>query len=175
MYIGFTLFFRLFVDSPSSVVRPSVTQVGAHMVTTRIHVTGFKHVLLYVLFKRRFWGDWISESYLIKFAHHGRFCDLQIFCIPEFNFWFIAPKFGMLRTLGELPGISSGFFRIFNTCIFVFTRLLIYPSSHLWLFGVWKIAWNVFIEIFWYIYIYIILIWVYVWYKYLEWDVVTAF
>ena len=61
--------------------------------------------------------DWISASYLIKYAHTGRSCDLLIFGIPEVNFLVRAFQFGMKGVLSRIYDISPGFCRI---PIFVF-------------------------------------------------------
>ena len=41
--------------------------------------------------------DWIWFSYLIKYVHNGRSCDLDIFGIPEVIFSVRAFKLGRLR------------------------------------------------------------------------------
>ena len=41
----------------------------------------------------------ISASYLIKYAHHGRSCVLNIFCMPESILCIRALKFCFLRAL----------------------------------------------------------------------------
>ena len=53
--------------------------------------------------------DWISASYLIKYAHTGRSCDLLIFGIPEVNFLVRAFQFGMKGVLSKIYDISPGF------------------------------------------------------------------
>ena len=53
--------------------------------------------------------DWISASYLIKYAHTGRSCDLLIFGIPEVNFLVRAFQFGMKGVLSRIYDISPGF------------------------------------------------------------------
>ena len=53
--------------------------------------------------------DWISASYLIKYAHTGRSCDLLIFGIPEVNFLVRAFQFGMKGVLSRIPDISPEF------------------------------------------------------------------
>ena len=68
-------------------VRPSVRPwVGVRMITL-ILFSGFKKFFLHIyhLGQDLAW-DWISASYLIKYAHTGRSCDLLIFGIPEVNF-----------------------------------------------------------------------------------------
>ena len=74
-------------------VRPSVRPwVGVRMITL-ILFSGFKNFFyIYHLGQDLAW-DWISASYLIKYAHTGRSCDLLIFGIPEVNFSFLL---GML-------------------------------------------------------------------------------
>ena len=61
--------------------------------------------------------NWISASYLIKYAHTGRSCDLLIFGIPEVNFLVRAFQFGMKGVLSRIYDISPGFCWIL---IFVF-------------------------------------------------------
>ena len=56
--------------------------------------------------------DCISASYLIKYAHNGRSCDLRVFSNPEINFWIRAFKFGRLRALRGTHDICSVFCRI---------------------------------------------------------------
>ena len=58
--------------------------------------------------ERPLW-DWISSSYLIKYAHTGRSCDLLIFGIPKVNFLVRAIQFGMKGVLSRIYDISSGF------------------------------------------------------------------
>ena len=53
--------------------------------------------------------DWISASYLIKYAHTGRSCDLLIFGIPEVNFLVRAFQFGMKGVLSRIYDISPEF------------------------------------------------------------------
>ena len=75
-YTGFTLFVR-----PS--VRPSA--VSVRMITWILFI-GFQFFrYMHHLGEDLRWY-WIWASYLIKYAHNGRSCDLSIFGIPEVNF-----------------------------------------------------------------------------------------
>ena len=73
--------------------------------------------------------DWISASYLIKYVHTGRSCDLLIFGIPEVNFLVRAFQFGMKGVLSRIYDISPGVLLNSNICIFpkFFTCFLINP------------------------------------------------
>ena len=106
------------LDSPCSSVRlsvclsvrPSVRPwVGVRMITL-ILFSGFKIFFFYIyhLGQDLAW-DWISASYLIKYAHTGRSCDLLIFGIPEVNFLVRAFPFGMKGVLSRIYDISPGF------------------------------------------------------------------
>ena len=105
------------LDSPCSSVRlsvclsvcPSVRPwVGVRMITL-ILFSGFKiFFYIYHLGEDLAW-DWISASYLIKYAHTGRSCDLLIFGIPEVNFLVRAFQFGMKGVLSRIYDISPGF------------------------------------------------------------------
>ena len=90
-------------------VRPSVRPwVGVRMITL-ILFSGFKNFFyIYHLGHDLAW-DWISASYLIKYAHTGRSCDLLIFGIPEVNFLVRAFQFGMKGVLSRIYDISPGF------------------------------------------------------------------
>ena len=90
-------------------VRPSVRPwVGVRMITL-ILFNGFKiFFYIYHLGQDLAW-DWISASYLIKYAHTGRSCDLLIFGIPEVNFIVRAFQFGMKGVLSRIYDISPGF------------------------------------------------------------------
>ena len=90
-------------------VRPSVRPwVGVRMITL-ILFSGFKKFFyIYHLGQDLAW-DWISASYLIKYAHTGRSCDLLIFGIPEVNFLVRAFQFGMKGVLSRIYDISPGF------------------------------------------------------------------
>ena len=90
-------------------VRPSVRPwVGVRMITL-ILFSGFKFFFyIYHLGQDLAW-DWISASYLIKYAHTGRSCDLLIFGIPEVNFLVRAFQFGMKGVLSRIYDISPGF------------------------------------------------------------------
>ena len=117
-YTGFTLFVRPSVRlSVCLSVRPSVRPwVGVRMITL-ILFSGFKKFFyIYHLGQDLAW-DWISASYLIKYAHTGRSCDLLIFGIPEVNFLVRAFQFGMKGVLSRIYDISPGFCWII---IFVF-------------------------------------------------------
>ena len=90
--------------------------VGVRMITL-ILFSGFKiFFYIYHLGQDLAW-DWISASYLIKYAHTGRSCDLLIFGIPEVNFLVRAFQFGMKGVLSRIYDISPGFCWI---TIFVF-------------------------------------------------------
>ena len=117
-YTGFTLFVgpsvRLSVClsvclSVRLSVRPSVRPwVGVRMITL-ILFSGFNFFFyIYHLGQDLAW-DWISASYLIKYAHTGRSCDLLIFGIPEVNFLVRAFQFGMTGVLSGIYDISPGF------------------------------------------------------------------
>ena len=105
------------LDSPCSSIRlsvclsvcPSVRPwVGVRMITL-ILFSGFKiFFYIYYLGQDLAW-DWISASYLIKYAHTGRSCDLLIFGIPEVNFLVRAFQFGMKGVLSRIYDISPGF------------------------------------------------------------------
>ena len=105
------------LDSPCSSVRLSVCPsvrpsvrpwVGVRMITL-ILFSGFKNFFyIYHLGQDLAW-DWISASYLIKYAHTGRSCDLLIFGIPEVNFLVRAFQFGMKGVLSRIYDISPGF------------------------------------------------------------------
>ena len=90
-------------------VRPSVRPwVGVRMITL-ILFSGLKNFFyIYHLGQDLAW-DWISASYLIKYAHTGRSCDLLIFGIPEINFLVRAFQFGMKGVLSRIYDISPGF------------------------------------------------------------------
>ena len=90
-------------------VCPSVRPwVGVRMITL-ILFSGFKiFFYVYHLGQDIAW-DWISASYLIKYAHTGRSCDLLIFGIPEVNFLVRAFQFGMKGVLSRIYDISPGF------------------------------------------------------------------
>ena len=90
-------------------VRPSVRPwVGVRMITL-ILFSGFKFFFyIYHLGQDLAW-DWISASYLIKYAQTGRSCDLLIFGIPEVNFLVRAFQFGMKGVLGRIYDISPEF------------------------------------------------------------------
>ena len=105
-YTGFTLFVR---PSVCLSVRPSVRPwVGVRMITL-ILFSGFKNFFyIYHLGQDLAW-DWISASYLIKYAHTGRSCDLLIFGIPEVNFLVRAFQFGMKGVLSRIYDISPLF------------------------------------------------------------------
>ena len=105
-YTGFTLFVR---PSVCLSVRPSVRPwVGVRMITL-ILFSGFKiFFYIYHLGQDLAW-DWISASYLIKYAHTGWSCDLLIFGIPEVNFLVRAFQFGMKGVLSRIYDISPGF------------------------------------------------------------------
>ena len=76
---------------------------------TLILFSGFKiFFYIYHLGQDLAW-DWISASYLIKYAHTGRSCDLLIFGIPEVNFLVRAFQFGMKGVLSRIYDISPGF------------------------------------------------------------------
>ena len=109
-YTGFTLFVRPSVRlSVCLSVRPSVRPwVGVRMITL-ILFSGFKFFFyIYHLGQDLAW-DWISASYLIKYAHTGRSCDLLIFGVPEVNFLVRAFQFGMKGVLSRIPDISPEF------------------------------------------------------------------
>ena len=109
-YTGFTLFVRPSVRlSVCLSVRPSVRPwVGVRMITL-ILLSGFKFFFyIYHLGQDLAW-DWISASYLIKYAHTGRSCDLLFFGIPEVNFLVRAFQFGMKGVLSRIYDISPGF------------------------------------------------------------------
>ena len=118
-YTGFTLFVRPSVcpsvclsvrPSVCPSVRPSVRPwVGVRMITL-ILFSGFKKSFLHIyhLGQDLAW-DWISASYLIKYAHTGRSCDLLIFGIPEVNFLVRAFECGMKGVLSRIYDISPGF------------------------------------------------------------------
>ena len=101
------------LDSPCSSVhlsvRPSVRPwVGVRMITL-ILFSGFKiFFYIYHLGQDLAW-DWISASYLIKYAHTDRSCDLLIFGIPKVNFLVRAFQFGMKGVLSRIYDISPGF------------------------------------------------------------------
>ena len=101
------------LDSPCSSVRQSVCLsvrpwVGVRMITL-ILFSGFKFFFyIYHLGQDLAW-DWISASYLIKYAHTGRSCDLLIFGIPEVKFLVRAFQFGMKGVLSRIYDISPGF------------------------------------------------------------------
>ena len=106
-YTGFTLFVR---PSVCLSVRPSVRPwVGVRMIIL-ILFSGFNFFFFYIyhLGQDLAW-DWISASYLIKYAHTGRSCDLLIFGIPEVNFLVRAFQFGMKGVLSRIYDISPGF------------------------------------------------------------------
>ena len=90
-------------------VRPSVRPwVGVQMITL-ILFSGFKKFFyIYHLGQDLAW-DWISASYLIKYAHTGRSCDLLIFGIPEVNFLVRAFQFCMKGVLSRIYDMSPGF------------------------------------------------------------------
>ena len=90
-------------------VRPSVRPwVGVRMITL-ILFSGFKiFFYIYHLGQDLAW-DWISASYLIKYAHTGRSCDLLIFGIPEVNFLVRVFQFGMKGVLSRIYDINPGF------------------------------------------------------------------
>ena len=91
--------------------------------------SGFKFFFyIYHLGQDLAW-DWISASYLIKYAHTGRSCDLLIFGIPAVNFLVRAFQFGMKGVPRKIYDISPGFSLIFYICIFpkFFTCFLINP------------------------------------------------
>ena len=109
------------LDSPCSSVRLSVCLsvclsvrlsvrpwVGVRMITL-ILFSGFKFFFyIYHLGQDLAW-DWISASYLIKYAHTGRSCDLLIFGIPEVNCLVRAFQVGMKGVLSRIYDISPGF------------------------------------------------------------------
>ena len=101
------------LDSPCSSVRLSVRPsvrpwVGVRMITLILY-SGFNFFFyIYHLGQDLAW-DWISASYLIKYAHTGRSCDLLIFGIPEVNFLVRAFQFGMKGVLSRIYDISPGF------------------------------------------------------------------
>ena len=90
-------------------VRPSVRPwVGVRMITL-ILFSGLKFFFyIYHLGQDLAW-DWISASYLIKYAHTGRSCDLLIFGIPELNLLVRAFQFCMKGVLSRIYDISPGF------------------------------------------------------------------
>ena len=105
------------LDSPCSSVclsvclsvRPSVRLwVGVRMITL-ILFSGFKIFFYIYHLGQDLAGDWISASYLIKYAHTGRSCDLLIFGIPEVNFLVRAFQFSMKGVLSRIYDISPGF------------------------------------------------------------------
>ena len=90
-------------------VRPSVRPwVGVRMITL-ILFSGFKFFFYIYHLGQDLALDWISASYLIKYAHTGRSCDLLIFGIPEVNFLVRAFQFGMKGVLSRIYDISPGF------------------------------------------------------------------
>ena len=108
------------LDSPSSSVRlsvclsvcpsvrPSVGRCPDDNSNSFQWIYFFLYIYIYHLGKDLAW-DWISASYLIKYAHTGRSCDLLIFGIPEVNFLVRAFQFGMKRVLRRIYDISPGF------------------------------------------------------------------
>ena len=90
-------------------VHPSVRPWVGVLMITLILFSGFKFFFyIYHLGQDLAW-DWISASYLIKYAHTGRSCDLLIFGIPEVNFLVRAFQFGTKGVLSRIYYISPGF------------------------------------------------------------------
>ena len=100
-------------------VRPSVRPwVGVRMITLILFSGFINFFYIYHLGQDLAW-DWISASYLIKYAHTGRSCDLLIFGIPEVNFLVRAFQFGMKGVLSRIYDMSPGF-----CCIPIFVFFL---------------------------------------------------
>ena len=91
---------------------PILTQIGHFWTIGRSQLSNLSDLpcffYIYHLGQDLAW-DCISASYLIKYAHTGRSCDLLIFGIPEVNFLVRAFQFGMKGVLSRIYDISPGF------------------------------------------------------------------
>ena len=86
--------------------------------------------------------DWISASYLIKYAHIGQSCEFEICNIPEVNISVTAFKLGMLRNIRDTPDISYRFCQI-PICVDFLGIVYTSPNEPVArpeLFGIWTIT-----------------------------------
>ena len=95
------------LDSPCPSVR--LTAVSVRMITWIIFI-GFQFFWYTYHLGQDLGWDWIWVSYLIKYAHNGRSCDLDIFGIPEVNFPARAFELDICKdTLGRYMILVLGF------------------------------------------------------------------
>ena len=101
MFVFFLIFFMRFLIKLGALS----WQFGVRTITPIIFIR-FQIFLVHLSLGLRSWMEWISESYLIRYAHNGWSCDFLILGSPKLNFWARAFKFGMVRALKGIPNIK---------------------------------------------------------------------